>query len=178
MPRDHRHAPIPRIALIALLALAACSPTYNWREVRTPEGGLKALLPCKPDQGTRTQNLGTQVVEVQMLGCEAGGALYAIAAASVGAQGQAGTVLSQWQARTLENMRTASPRVSPFALAGAAQDPAPVSVRALGVGPDGRAVTLQAVWFARGDRVYQAALYAETVREEQSEPFFSGLALP
>jgi hypothetical protein len=35
-------------------ALAACSPTFDRREVRTGQGGLMAMLPCKPDKGSRT----------------------------------------------------------------------------------------------------------------------------
>ena len=35
-----------RPALLALFALAACSPALNWREVRVHS--LLALLPCKP----------------------------------------------------------------------------------------------------------------------------------
>jgi len=38
---------------IALASLAACSPAYNWREVRLVDAPLRAMLPCKPTAPTR-----------------------------------------------------------------------------------------------------------------------------
>ena len=35
-------------ALAAGLALAGCSPAFNWREVRPENTHLQVLLPCNP----------------------------------------------------------------------------------------------------------------------------------
>ncbi|HEU0204031.1 MAG TPA: hypothetical protein VFR86_26785, partial [Burkholderiaceae bacterium] len=42
----------PWLALLAA-ALAACSPTFNWREVRASDGAFVVALPDKPQRVTR-----------------------------------------------------------------------------------------------------------------------------
>ena len=60
---------MPRFLLAAaLLGLAACSPTFNWREVRVESAPLKAMLPCKPDRGSRAVPMAGRQVELQVLG--------------------------------------------------------------------------------------------------------------
>lgn len=169
----YRHFLLPGLALL----LAACSPTLNWREVR-PGGELKVLLPCKPDQGSRRQNLAGREIEVQMLGCEAAGALYAVSVAELGESRHALAVQVQWQANLLGNMQAQASASSAWTLKGANAMLEPVRLTAQGLRPDGRAVAAQAVWFAHGTRLYHAVIYAERISTEMSEPFFSGLELP
>lgn len=167
-----------RLLLSISLLLAACSPTLNWREVRPGGGELKALLPCKPDQAQRRQSLAGQEVDVHMLGCEAGGALYAVSVAELGDRLNALDVQTQWQASLLGNMQASTSVRSHWTLKGADVSVAPVRLSAQGLRPDGRPVTAQAVWFSRGKRTYHAAIYAERINTTMSEPFFSGLELP
>jgi len=159
------------------LVLAACSPSLNWREVR-PGGGLKALLPCKPDQGSRQQNLAGREIEVQMLGCEAAGALYAVSVAELGDARHALAVQVQWQANLLGNMQATASTSSAWSLKGVNALLEPVRLKARGLRPDGQPVAVEAVWFAHGTRLYHAVIYAERIATEMSEPFFSGLELP
>ena len=78
--------------------LAACSPTYNWRDVRVATTSLQAMLPCKPDQGQRPVSLAGQLVEMRVLGCDAGGVTFAIMFADIGEPLRAGAALAQWKA--------------------------------------------------------------------------------
>ncbi|MEQ1659937.1 MAG: hypothetical protein ABL896_14305 [Hylemonella sp.] len=159
------------------LLLAACSPTLNWREVR-PGGELKALLPCKPDQGSRRQSLAGREIEVSMMGCEAAGALYAVSAAELGDARQALAVQVQWQAHLLGNMQATASDSSAWNLKGANAVLEPVRLKAQGLRRDGHPVAAEAVWFTHGTRLYHAAIYAKRISTEMSEPFFSGLELP
>ena len=69
-----------RLLLWPVLAgLVACNPTFNWRDARVQDTGLTALLPCKPDQTVRPVLMGGSQLELHMLGCETGAALFAIA---------------------------------------------------------------------------------------------------
>lgn len=168
-----------RFLLLSLsLLLGACSPALNWREVRPAGGELKAMLPCKPDQGSRRQSLAGREIELHMLGCEAGGALYALSVADLADGGQALAVQVQWQASLLGNMQASTSASGSWALKGASAALEPVRLNAQGLRSDGRPVQAQAVWFARGTRVYHAAVYAERISAEMSEPFFGGLELP
>jgi hypothetical protein len=71
------------ITLIVILGtcgiLMACTPTFNWRDVSFEQAPATALLPCKPDRGSRPVELAGQKLMMHMAGCEAGGAMFAVA---------------------------------------------------------------------------------------------------
>lgn len=166
--------------MLAVTLAVACSPVFNWREVRLPQTELKAWLPCKPDQGSRTLPLAGRDVAIHMLGCEAGGALYAVSQADVGMAG-ASAVQAQWQAALLANLQAPATQVQPWVLKPTAATTPPalaLQLQATGKRADGRAVQAQAVWFARGPWLFHAVVYADRITPEMAEPFFSGLELP
>lgn len=170
-----------RLFLLALLlALAACNPALNWRETRFDPGSLVALLPCKPDRGTRTVPLGGPPVELNMAGCEAAGATFAVMVAQLDDAGLAGEALAGWKKVTLANMRASAVSEVPFQLAGAL--PESVRVTATGLRPDGQPVQAQAVWLARssgaGVLLVHAVIYADVVQADVADTFFTGLRLP
>lgn len=160
----------------ALWALSACSPAFNWRDVRPDGTRLGLLLPCKPDKAQRTVPLGGKPAELRMLGCDAGGATFAVAVADLADASQLADVLVQWQNLTLVNMK-ASPATEVLALKlpGAAVQPPAVLVKARGQRADGSAVSGQAAYFSQGSQVFQVVLYADKVTPELSETFFSSL---
>ena len=161
----------------ALLVLGACSPTFNWREVRAESVSLKALLPCKPDKAARSVPMAGRQIELKVLGCDAGGATFALLAGDIGDPLRAGDVLAQWRTATLANMRSAagSARDRPFLPAGAMALPQSLRVMASGQRADGSKVENQAAYFARGSHVVQAVVYADQVPVEAAETFFASL---
>lgn len=64
--------------VVVSAVLTGCTPAFNWREVSFEQGGVTALLPCKPDRATRTVQLGGQAAQMSMAGCESGGAMFAV----------------------------------------------------------------------------------------------------
>ncbi len=161
--------------LVSGWAFAACSPTLNWREVNVESTGLKAMLPCKPDKGARTVPMAGREVTMQVLGCDADGATFAVLYADLGEPGRLGEVLAQWKTATLANMRGSGARESAFRPAGALGLPQSLQVVAAGQRADASKVQSQAAYFARGNRVFQAVIYADRLKPELAEPFFSGL---
>ena len=159
----------------ALLSLAACSPTFNWREVRADPGGLRVLLPCKPDKGSRTVPMAGRQVDLQVIGCDTGDATFAVLWGDIVDPLRSGEVLAQWKTATLANMRSAGSQERPFLPPGAMALPQSVRVQAGGARADGHRVQSHAAYFARGSRVFQAVIYAERPAPEAVEPFFSGL---
>ncbi|SFC08634.1 hypothetical protein SAMN05216344_108170 [Polaromonas sp. OV174] len=166
-------------ALSALLALAACSPAFNWREVRPENTRLSLLLPCKPDKAQKMVPLGGQPTMLSMVGCDAGGATFAVAVADLGDASKAASVLAQWQSLTLANMKAApgAAQLRPLKVPGAALQPPAVHVVALGQRADGSAVNGQAAYFAQGSQVFQVVLYAGQIPSDVAETFFSSLKL-
>jgi hypothetical protein len=161
-----------------LLLLAACSPVFNWREVRPDNTALTLLLPCKPDKAQRSVPLGGRPTELAMLGCDAGDATFAVALATLDDAAQAAAVLAGWQTATLANLQAAGGgQAGPLALPGADGLPPAVLVRASGRRADGRAVQSQAAYFSKGRQVFQAVIYADRIDPEVAETFFSSLRL-
>lgn len=70
-------------ALAAMLLLGACSPEYNWREVRSREHGYAVMLPARPASMTRQIRLRGFEVTMAMQGARAGGAAFTVAAAAL-----------------------------------------------------------------------------------------------
>ncbi|MDB5872520.1 MAG: hypothetical protein JWQ07_1962 [Ramlibacter sp.] len=162
-------------ALAGALALAACSPTFNWREVRADATALKTLLPCKPDHGARDVPMAGKQVSLQVLGCDTGGATFAVLFADIGDNARAGEVLGLWKTATLANLRTAAAREVPFRPPGALGLPQSLQVVASGRRPDGSKVESHAAYFAQGSHVFQAVIYSEQLKPDVAETFFSGL---
>lgn len=123
-----------------------------------------------------------------MVGCEASGAMFAIASADMGDAQKAADVLARWEQATLVNMK-ASPLAETAAgaagsttstalkIPGAAGFPAPVLIAARGLRADGSVVNSQAAYFVQGSQVFQAVIYADKISPEVAETFFSGLKL-
>ena len=159
------------------LALAACSPALNWREVRPQNTRLSLLLPCKPDKAQKVVPLGGQPTLLSMLGCDADGATFAVAVADLSDASQAASVLAQWQSLTLANMKASPAAGQSLALKiPGALDGAPASrVAAQGQRADGAAVAGQAAYFAQGSQLFQVVMYAPRIAPETADIFFSSL---
>lgn len=173
----YRFSIVMNAGLAGVLALAACSPAFNWREVRPDGTRLNLLLPCKPDKAQKVVPLGGQATSLSMLGCDAGGTTFAVAVADVGDPARAAPVLALWQDLTLANMKAAAGSRQPLALKipGAAAGLPVVRLQALGQRADGAAVSSQAAYFAQGSQLFQVVMYAPQIAPEVAETFFSSL---
>jgi hypothetical protein len=174
-PQTDNGAMLRPVLAAALLSLAACSPTFNWREVRAESIPLKAMLPCKPDKGSRTVPMAGRQVELQVLGCATGGATFAILYGDIVDPLRSGEVLAQWKAASLANMHSTGSQDRPFLPAGAMALSQSLRVTATGQRADGSKVESQAAYFARGSQVVQAVIYADQVPAEAADAFFAGL---
>lgn len=184
---------VPTLLAIAasLLWLAACSPTFNWREVRPDGTTLSLLLPCKPDKAEKRVPLGDRPVPLRLLGCDVADATFAVAVADVGDVSRVAAALIQWQTGTLANMKAppvgavpglpiaASDKavtvVVPLKVPGAASGSPAVLFKARGQRADGTPVSGQAAYFVQGSQVFQAVIYAAEINPEVAETFFSSL---
>ena len=160
-------------AALALASLAACNPTFNWRDVRPYGTQLALLMPCKPDKAQKTVPMAGQPTELMLLSCDAGGVTFAVTVADVKDVSKVAVTLAQWQNATLANIKAAptTPGV-PFKLAGSASGA--VIVKAIGQRANGQAVSSQAAYFAQGSQVFQAVMYADKISPDVAETFFSG----
>lgn len=173
------------MAATAAFLASACSPVFNWREV--PIGGeaeLVALLPCKPDRAQRDIRLGDQSVAVTMIGCEAGGATFAVAQAGATDAAQAQSWLSAWHNQARAQWTGASIEEHVAVVPRAAAVPAPLQFQASSQpGTQSTGQQVRQLWFAHRQRNGTVSLYQATVLGTPSAPdaaqtFFEGMRLP
>ncbi len=167
----------PITAFVAI-ALAACSPALDWREF-TPEGsGVKVSFPCRPDRHARAVVVSGASVRMAMLVCEAAGSTFAVGFFDVPDPMQVTASLREIEAAMLANLSGALPSSAPAKVIGMTPNLQALRVSAAGQLPDGRAVQVHAVFFAKGLRVYQATLIGARPQPQAIETFIDGLRLP
>lgn len=168
------------ILTIVAMAMSACSPEQNWRQVRFEDTPLRVQLPCKPDRTTREVPLGGAPVQLSVVGCESGGAMLAVMTAPLPSGADAQALLAGWQQATLAHLQTPAPvRSEPWSRPGMLRLPAAQRIEAQGRRADGQAVMAQAVWgaFTEGDhlRLVHAVVYADRVLPDLAQTLFDGV---
>ncbi|MEO0318160.1 MAG: hypothetical protein RL404_1837 [Pseudomonadota bacterium] len=162
------------IALL-VLALAACSPSLNWREVRGNDAPYVVLLPAKPTSFARPVDLGGIKVEMNMTAAEVDDVNFAVASAKIDDASQRQAALATMQAAMLRNIGSDQHREKAVMLKG--------GVAATEVVASGKAGTTALVLHARfamhGNRVYQAIALGPAARlsDETADTFLSSFEL-
>lgn len=173
------------IAVTALLALA-CSPRFDWREVRTNDGAV-ASLPGRAQSVTRELDVAGQRVSMTMWSTGVGSTMFAVGSARLPAalvadpsgRAQAVAYFRDGLVRNIGGTVTSSTPVA-LPLAGARRLLASEAVEALGgPAPDGRKSRLAARFFIVDDQFFQVvALGAEgEIPPEVLETFFTSFRL-
>lgn len=174
------------VATVAAGALGACSPVFNWREVRLDAAPVMALLPCKPDQASRQMNLPGGTTPLYMAGCKAGGATFAISAMDAGDASKAAEVALQWQAATNLSQQVAKAVSTPYRVPGATAAVLVVSQPSQ-MGSAAPKPLSHALYFYQGRFVYQAQVLGEpesggdgpgALSTQVLETFLGGVRLP
>lgn len=167
--------PFHRAALATFLciALAACSPSLNWREVRGSDAPYSVLLPAKPSSFTRTVDLNGLKVEMSMTGAEVDDMNFVVASARIADAAQREAALSTMQQAMLRNIGAERHTDRKVTLDGGI--PA-TEIEASGrAARDGRPLLLRARFAIHGERVYQAVALgpAAQLSPETAETFLS-----
>lgn len=161
--------------LSCLYTLTACSPTFNWRDVRPEKTTLTAQFPCKPEKVVRALELAGQPVSMTMLFCEAGGATFTLAYADIKDTAMLPVTLKKWRQTTLVNFRAQQPVEARLEIAGSNPSTPPGMVTAQGIGQDGRSLSVHVGWFAMGSKAFQLAVTSDTPNAGVVEIFFAGI---
>ncbi len=172
------------LAALAAFMTAACSPDYNWREVRGPDQDYLVMLPGKPAEMTRTVHLQALEVQMVMQGARVGETSFTVAAAELPDDGAATreAALAAMRAGMLRNIggteREALPaRVQVVDGAGAARGELPAT-RILAEGRTaGGEVTMRAGFVGRGRHAYQWVVLGPSIDDEQARTFLDSFRL-
>lgn len=166
-------------ALASAGLLAACSPTFDWREIRldrvAPNALLSSMFPCKPDHHARLLQLNDQRTTMQMAVCAAGGTTFALSAVPVADPSAAGAGLQQLRMAAVANVQGDAPSLSPWRIPGMTPSDQAVRLTIRGRLPDGAPVIEHAAFFVQGLMLYQASVIGAKPNPEVVETFFTGL---
>lgn len=184
-PRGCRGRRLARASLAWLaLALAACSPTYDWREW-SPEGaGWAVLLPGRPAAATREILLGELPVTMTMHGARVGETSFTVASAVLpdaqpATRERALAAMRQALVRNVGGKETAAAPIElPVVDASGRRvgQAAGLAIEASGRIGDASALLLARL-AARDARVVQALVVGPAVDREQAQTFFDSLRL-
>ncbi len=161
--------------LAAAYALAACSPTFDWRSVAVPGTQLVAELPCRPSRFQREVSVDSLRLQLFMLSCEAGGVTYVVATADVGDPARVDGVLRALRDSAAGAIRSAGSPAGALNLPGSTPFSGNTSAHLHGQRPDGQPVDEAIRVFARGSRVFQASALGGALPEAALRPFEEGL---
>jgi hypothetical protein len=173
-------------SLIGLLLLlsAACSPDYNWREVRPADLGLSVMLPGKPVTLTQRVRLDDVDLVMTMAGAKGDDIPFTVACAVLPDE------LAATRERVLAAMRAGMVRniagtetsarevkVRLIDAAGAARGEAS-ALHLVATGKvQGRPVQMHALFVAQGRRACQAVAIGEHLPAEEARVFLESLRL-
>lgn len=156
--------------------LLACSPTYDWREIRGTDASYVVMLPAKPSTHTRMVNLNGVKVNMTMTAARVNDITFAVGNAQLPNPKAAQAALNAMKTAMVKNIggkiRTEKP------VAGTSGPTAPIEVEAIGTtGKDANAQAqiLFGRFVAKDNRVYQAIVLGpeQAIPPEAVETFFS-----
>lgn len=164
----------PFIALAAALLLAACNPTYNWRDYSSPEAPYRIMFPAKPATHTRSVDLNGMQVEMTMTAAEVEGVMFAVGTGVAPDPAQAQAAVAAMKTALVRNIGAQVERES-TATVGV---DAAVDIDAVGTA-NGQPMKLRGHFAAHGKRFYQVIVMgkANAVTPEHSDQFLSSFKL-
>jgi hypothetical protein len=101
---DNPPMKLRRLVAFGLGLLAACSPTFNWREAKLPVGPGQAMFPCRPSQEQRKVPLAGRTVTLTILACRTGDTMFALGMVDVGELAQVGAALEALKSAAAANL--------------------------------------------------------------------------
>lgn len=157
--------------LLCLALLAACSPKYDWREIRGSSTPFVLAFPAKPNSQTRSTELGPLKLEMTMHSVRVEGSTFAIGSATLPDAAQARAALPLLKQALLTNIG-AQPDRETISVTGDIELEASGRQQAYG---KEQPLQLQARFLTRGKYLYQLVIIGPpgAVAREQSDTFFT-----
>ena len=91
-------------AALASLALAACSPQFNWRDYSSETAPYRVMFPDKPSTHTRKIDLDGMTVEMTMTAAQVNGAMFAVGSAQAPDAARAEKALAAMKTALVNNI--------------------------------------------------------------------------
>jgi len=167
------------IVLTLSMVAAGCTPTYDWRQVSSLEGGYTVMLPAKPTLDERTLDIAGHAMKMRMQAATANDALFAVGVVALPSDDPRlqAEVLAYLQAGLARNLG-AQPDLHPVRIQtsnpSAPTEGVAMDIAGEAVGEHRAHRMIHARFVARGRRVYQAAVIVDqNLPAEQIDEFFN-----
>ena len=144
-------------------------------------GSLRFTLPCKPDQAQREVVLAGVSRTLEMRGCEADGALFAISRIVVEPTDDAAALVQAWRGGALTALQAIPATVkdvTPPSYRGLPGTRALGWLQAQGRQPQGDMVQAQLGWLVVGAEVFHLAVYAPHLVPNAVAPMMTDIGQP
>jgi hypothetical protein len=92
------------IGALAGLALAACSPQFNWRDYSSTDAPFRVMFPDKPSSHTRSIDLNGLKVDMTMTAAQVDGSTFAVGTAEAPDADQAEAALVAMKTALIKNI--------------------------------------------------------------------------
>lgn len=165
-------------AAALVLALAGCSPKYNWRDYASPDGYYRVTFPARPSSVTRPIDLGDIRVSMTMTAADVEGATFAVGSAEAPDPDSAQASLAAMQAALVRNIGAT---VTSEKAAASSDDGASRGTRDVEANGSqkGEPMRLVAHFEARGNRFYQVVVLGKpkSMPAEQVEQFLTSFKI-
>ncbi|SDY02672.1 hypothetical protein SAMN04515617_10983 [Collimonas sp. OK242] len=164
------------LSVCALLALLACSPKFNWREVHSKDAPYSVLLPAKPSTFSRPIDLDGVPVTMTMTAAKVDDTVFAVGSATVPDAARAQAALIAMKTALVKNINGTVKAEKTNAAANNAQGlSASIDVEAVGATPGGKPEVLFGHFVSKDKEIYQVIVMGpETaVSRENAETFIA-----
>lgn len=164
------------ISCSCLLALTACTPKYDWREVHGTDAQFVVLMPAKPTTFARPIKLGDHQTTMTMMAAEVNGVTFAIGSATLPDAEQARRALPIMQMAMVNNIN------GKITSQKNAADRSTLEVDATGLSPaqgNKQPLRLVARFIARDKQVLQVMVIgpAKAMPQDALDTYFDGFKL-
>jgi hypothetical protein len=164
------------LAIACSTLLAACNPTYNWRDYSSPDAPYRVMFPAKPATHTRSVDLNGMKVDMTMTAAEVEGVTFAVGTGMAPDPARAQAALGDMRTALLRNLGAKVRRESAAAASagGASQASIDIDIDAVGQA-NGQPMLLRGHFAAKGNRFYQVIVMGreKAVTTEQADQFIS-----
>lgn len=168
--------------IAGLLLLSACSPKYDWREVRSDNAPYVIALPTKPTTHTRDIDLKGIKVSMTMVASEVDGVTFAVGSAELPDSTQAQVSLATMKTAMINNIGGTVKQEKVLTMPQSINAPGTVAlteIEAVGATANGQNRVLFARFVAKENRVYQLIVIGpeKSVSGDVVATFFSSFKL-
>jgi hypothetical protein len=164
--------------MVAAGLLAACNPTYNWRDYSSQEAPFRVMFPDKPTVHKRTIDIGGMPVEMTMTAVDINGTTFAVGSAEAPDAAKAQAALEAMKTALVRNIGATITKEKSSAAASAAgttnTQSTSIDVEAIGV-QNGTPMKLVGHFESRNKRFYQVIVMGKekALPQEQTDQFIS-----